>query len=446
MSGATVPLSDRLIGVAPVSHPHDKSSDSFGMTSFVPRRVSEQPSSSEFSTNNAWNTNYNTANPGNQNNNNKNNANRARAVRRTEAPACNVTIEEIFQAYFDCRKHKRNSANAVKFEGSLERNLMRLHRELVDGSYQIDRSICFAVLYPTPREVWAADFRDRIVHHLIYNRIADKFYRRFIADNCACIPGRGTLYAATRAEHHLRSATQNWTQPKWVLQMDIANFFVSINKQILDAQLTAGIDDPYPLHLTRQVLHNDPTGDCIFTGNPANLKRIPARKSLFNAGGNGLPIGNLTSQLEANIHMDPIDQFAKRVLKLKHYVRYMDDIFIVGDSAEQMVALASTLTAFAKDSLALTFHPQKTHIQPAHMGVNFVGFILRPHARYLRRRTIAGAHQKIYKHKRNLAQSLNSYLGLMRHANCWRQRMTLAKQARRAGLRMNRQLTKVTTP
>lgn len=447
MMGVKAPVSDRLIGATPVGHAHDRPSGdagSFGATDFAPRRVSEQPSS-EFSSNNAWNQNYVTSSPGAQNNNNnKNNNNRARAVRRTEPPACNVTIEELFQAYYDCRTRKRNSVLALAFERRLERSLMDLYHALHDGSYTPGRSICFAVLYPRPREVWAADFRDRIVHHLIYNRVAEHFHRRFIADTCACIPGRGTLYAVQRAERHLRSATQNWTQAKWVLQMDIANFFVSIDKGILDGLLAAGIEDDYALHLARIVLHRDPTRDPIYTGNPDHLKQIPPHKSLFNAGGNGLPIGNLTSQFEANVYLDPLDQYAKRVLKLRHYARYMDDILIVGDSPGQLQDVAQALQAFARDRLRLAFHPRKTHIQRAEQGIDFVGWIIRPHARYLRRRTIRRAHHALRIGAENLPASINSYFGLMRRANAYRQRCRLADKARTAGLRPNPALTKVT--
>ena len=447
MKGVTAPVSDRLIGAAPVGDAHDRPSGdagSFGATDFAPRRVSEQPSS-EFSANNAWNQNYVTSSPGAQNNNiNKNNNNRARAVRRTEPPTCNVTIEELFKAYYDCRTRKRNSVLALAFERRLERNLMDLYHALHDGSYTPGRSICFAVLYPRPREVWAADFRDRIVHHLIYNRVAERTHRRFIADTCACIPGRGTLYAVQRVERHLRSATQNWTQAKWVLQMDIANFFVSIDKGVLDGLLEAGIEDDYALHLARVVLHRDPTHDPIYTGNPDHLKQIPPHKSLFNAGGNGLPIGNLTSQFEANVYLDPLDQYAKRVLKLRHYARYMDDILIVGDSPGQLQDIAQALQTFAHERLRLTFHPRKTHIQRAEQGIDFVGWIIRPHARYLRRRTIRRAHHTLRTGAENLLASINSYFGLMRRANAYRQRACLADKARNAGLRPNPALTKVT--
>src|SRR5690606_13113445 len=123
------------------------------------------------------------------------------------------SFEALVQAYFDCRRSKRRSNSALAFELDMERNLMQLHAELNSGTWQPGISICFVVTHPKPREVWAADFRDRIVHHLLYNHIGARIERTFIADSCACIEGRGTLYAAKRLEHKVRSITRNWKRP-----------------------------------------------------------------------------------------------------------------------------------------------------------------------------------------------------------------------------------------
>lgn len=155
------------------------------------------------------------------------------------------SFEALTQAYFDCRRTKRNSNSALAFELDLERNLMQLHTELNNGTWQPGPSICFVVTHPKPREVWAADFRDRIVHHLLYNQVGAGIEATFIADSCACIPGRGTLYAAKRLEAKVRSATQNWSRPCHYLKADLANFFVAIDKRVLDRQLRRLIDEPW---------------------------------------------------------------------------------------------------------------------------------------------------------------------------------------------------------
>ena len=460
MMEATVSISDRLIGAAPVTcgdERADRKSASFGVSgssdSWTPRYVSVSPSS-ESSATNAWNQNYNTSNPGNQNNNNKTNTNRARACRRTEAPCCNITPAELFQAYYDCRTRKRNTHNALAFERRLERNIIDLYHELHAGDYAPGRSLCFVVTHPKPREIWAADFRDRIVHHLLYNRIAADFYRAFSIDSCACIPGRGTLYAVERLTHHLRSATQDWIVPRFALQMDLANFFVSIDKAVLDGLLARRIHDPYTLYLARLLLHHDPTTNVHVRSSAALMRTIPPHKSLFTAQGQGrgLPIGNLTSQFFANVYLDPLDQFIKRELRQRHYVRYVDDLVIVsqGDqTAGDMLALSRRIATFARETLHAEFHPRKTNLQRADQGVNFVGYVVRPHARYLRRRTLATAHYRL-RHLRaeptTARQSLNSYLGLLRHTTGWRHRQALAKAARAHGLRVNASLTKALPP
>lgn len=117
------------------------------------------------------------------------------------------SLEKLVQAYFDCRRHKRTTASALRFEQQLEHNLLQLHDELQDGSYRPGPSICFAISRPRPREVWAAGFRDRIVHHLVYNQIADRFHRRFIADSCACIPGRAPKLSASHFKPNKKGTT-----------------------------------------------------------------------------------------------------------------------------------------------------------------------------------------------------------------------------------------------
>ena len=456
MMEATVSISDRLIGATPVATRDERAGRepaSFTAPGDDPRAVrcvSASPSS-EFSATNAWNQNYNTSNPGNQNNNNKTNNNRARAVRRPEPPRCNVDVEELFQAYYDCRKRKRNTHNALAFEVRLERNLMDLYQELHDGSYHPGRSLCFVVTHPKPREIWAASFRDRIVHHLIYNRIAPAFYRRFSVESCACIPGRGTLYAVERLTQHLRSATQDWSQARPVLQMDLANFFVSIDKAVLDGLLALRIADPYTLHLTRLLLHHDPTTNVHVRSTAALMRTIPPHKSLFTVAGQGrgLPIGNLTSQFFANVYLDPLDQCVKRELRQRYYVRYVDDLVIVanpGQSRADVRGVGEILSAYARDALHVQFHPRKTHLQNSNQGINFVGYVVRPWARYLRRRTLATAAHKLRQPLSNPAQTVNSYFGLLRHTNGWRQRQTLAHRARGAGLHVNRALTQVIAP
>jgi hypothetical protein len=225
--------------------------------------------------------------------------------------------------------------------------------------------------------------------------------------------------------------------------MDVANFFVSIDKGVLDGLLAARIDDAYTLHLARTLLHHDPTRNVHVRSSRELMRRIPPHKSLFNAGGSGLPIGNLTSQFFANVYLDPLDRYAERDLGLRHSVRYVDDLVAIGPNGSVLHDAAMQLEQFAQDRLNVRFHPRKTSIQRAELGVDFVGYVVRPHARYLRRRSVAHALRKIARGASNPRQTLNSYLGLLRHTDGWRQRQRLARHAVHYGITLNAALTKV---
>jgi hypothetical protein len=357
-----------------------------------------------------------------------------------------VTVDELLCAYYDCRKRKRNTANALKFETSLERNIMELYRELVDGSYQPGTSICFVVTRPKPREVWAADFRDRIVHHLLYNRIADRFHRSFIADSCACIPGRGTLYGAKRLEHKIRSITQNWTRRAYYLKLDMANFFVSIDKNILRDLLSRKINEPWTMRLVDTILFHDPRENVRIKAAPDLLALIPPHKSLFNQPPHlGLPIGNLSSQFFANVYLDVLDQHIKHRIGARHYIRYVDDMVLLHDSPTWLNAASAEIGRFVSEYLGLALNPRKTILQPIERGVDFVGQIIKPWRRVLRRTTRDNVWKTVTsKSCKNFVRSANSYFGLFRqsdHSHGVRAR--LARVALRKGHCVDGGFTKV---
>jgi len=330
-----------------------------------------------------------------------------------------LSVNELLCAYYDCRRHKRNTINALKFEANLERNIMELYRELIAGTYRPGTSICFVVTRPKPREVWAADFRDRVVHHLLYNRISDRFHRSFIADSCACIPGRGTLYGAMRLEHKVRSITRNWSRRAYYLKLDMANFFVSIDKNILHSLLARKIAEPWVMWLAEAILFHDPRENVRIKGTPELLDLIPPHKSLFNQPPHlGLPIGNLSSQFFANVYLDLVDQYVKHRIGARHYVRYVDDMVLLHESPEWLNRAAKEIGSFVSERLHLALNPRKTILQPIERGVDFVGQIIKPWRRVLRRTTFANAITAISaKNGEDLMKSSNSYLGLLRQSD-----------------------------
>ena len=354
------------------------------------------------------------------------------------------SFTDLVQAYFDCRRTKRNSASALAFEQDLERNLFRLYEELTDGSYRPGRSICFVITRPKPREVWAADFRDRIVHHLFYNQVAPRFYARFIADSCACIPSRGTLYAAERLEAKIRSTTQNWSRRVHYLKLDLANFFVAIDKHILQELLAARITEPWWRALAETILFHDPRQDFELRGSPALLDLVPAHKRLASQPAHrGLPIGNLSSQFFANVYLDVLDQFVKHQLHCRHYVRYVDDFILLHESPQWLNDAKAEIEQLLAERLAARLNPSKTILQPVDRGVDFVGQVIKPWRRTLRRRTY---HEAISRttgiEAADLFTTANSYFGMLRQAShSHTDRARLANVLRGRGHSVNKHLT-----
>jgi len=368
-----------------------------------------------------------------------------RAMRPAPEPSADpILFTLLVQAYLDCRRTKRSSASALAFEAQAERQLYTLHDELASGRYRPGRSICFVVTRPRPREVWAAQFRDRVVHHLLYNQIAPHFHARFVADSCACIPGRGTLYAARRLEHQVRSITLNWSQPAHYLKCDLANFFVSIDKRILAGQLQQRIADPWWLALAINILMHDPRGDVELRGNRHELALVPPHKSLFNAPDSyGLPIGNLSSQFFANVLLDEVDQHIKHRIRAPHYVRYVDDLVLLHTSPKWLHTARQGIEA-KLGALHLQLNPRKTIVQPLDRGVDFVGHVIKPWRRTTRARTVASALQRVATvPAAELHQTANSYFGLFTQAShSHSQRAHLANTLRDRGHCVDRALTK----
>ncbi len=352
---------------------------------------------------------------------------------------------ELVQAYFDCRKTKRNTASALQFEQNLERNLIELYDELQDGSYTPGKSICFVITRPKPREVWAADFKDRIVHHLFYNRISPRFYASFSHDSCACIPERGTLYAAKRLEAKIRSATENWSRPCFYLKMDLANFFVAIDKNILHEQLAAKITEPWWLWLADLILFHDPRLNYELRGAPDKINLVPAHKRLVNQPSHlGLPIGNLSSQFFANIYLNTLDQFIKHRIGAKHYIRYVDDFVLLHESPQWLNAAHARIDAWLPEKLHAWLNPKKTTLQPVDRGVDFVGQVIKPWRRSTRKRTVHEAISQVnISPENNIYEMANSYFGLIGQASkSHHDRAKIANALRRRGFSINQNLTK----
>lgn len=330
------------------------------------------------------------------------------------------SLEEVFQAYYDCRKNKRAAASTIEFEENLEQNLVDLYYQLNDQTYEIGRSICFVVTQPKPREIWAAQFRDRVVHHVMYNRIFDRFHKRFIHDSYSCIPNKGVIYGAQRVHKFMRQATQGYQHPANYLQADLANFFVSINKYVLEDLLLRYIYEEELRWITRKILWHDPTTDVYVKGDKYKLSLIPPHKSLFNAPYyKGLPIGNLSSQYFANVYLNELDQYIKRNLKVSYYGRYVDDLVLISNIGT-LYEEYEYLCKYAEQNLDLRFNPKKLRTNSVYKGIDFCGYILKPYRSYVRNRTKQSFKRVLYGNKDDNEHKINrvqSYLGFICHAN-----------------------------
>lgn len=366
-----------------------------------------------------------------------------------------LTIEAVFDAYFDCRKAKRNSINQLRFEADLESNLVGLYRDLVSGEYKIGRSVAFVVTHPKIREVWAADFRDRVVHHIIYKAIFDRFYRRFIRDCYACIPGRGTHDGLRRVSGHVRSITQNWTKPAYFLKADVANFFNSIDRPTVVALAERHVQEEWLRKLIRYVALHDPRPGAMMRSPATLFARVPRHKSLLHAPDNkGLPIGNLTSQFFANLYLNELDQYVKHVLKARYYGRYVDDMVLFHQDSDTLNDWYKKIDIFLRTNLGLHLHLNKKHINSADAGIDFTGFIIKPGRTYLRQTSLSNCINKIRAWERygspvdsaaleKLSQSTNSYLGMLRQVNGYNARKSICKRVESLFLQADEECTKI---
>jgi RNA-directed DNA polymerase len=334
------------------------------------------------------------------------------------------SFSNIYRAYLDCRKNKRNTINALRFEINAEENIIALERSLKNKSYRPSRSILFAAKKPKLREIFAADFKDRIVHHLLISHLEETWERVFIYDSYACRVNKGTHAATQRLQKFCRRMPSR----SYFLQLDIKDFFTSINKEILFNLIEKKINDPDILWLTKTILFWDCTKSYVAKGSRSILSSVPFNKSLFGKdNARGLPIGNLTSQFFANIYMNELDQFVKHTLRARYYIRYVDDFVLLSQSREELLEWKEVIKNFLSTRLQLTLHPKRQKLQPISNGIDFLGYIIRPRYILVRRRVVNNFKAKIrlLKHSPNLMDSVASYLGHFRHANSYRLQQTM---------------------
>jgi len=318
------------------------------------------------------------------------------------------TFQNIYKAYKACRKHKTNTLNVLKFEQNLLENLWDLTHDLQNRTYKIGQSICFLTHSPKLREVFAADFRDRVVHHLLIDAIEPYYEKRFINDLYNNRKEKGIHQAVKRAQKFMHKTSKGY-----YLQLDIKGFFYHLDKNILFKNMfddlsrcnewCVGKQHPTVgnieqdrileykheiLFLLNRIVYHDPTRNYRFKGDKSKLKLLPAHKTLFLLPKHkGLPIGNLTSQFFGNVYMSRFDNFLKRQLKVKCYLRYVDDFVLFDKSKDRLEQLLPQIKSYLKENLALTLR-EDVKLKPHSSGLDFLGYIIREDYLLTRQRVV----------------------------------------------------------
>lgn len=392
----------------------------------------------KFSSCSAWIFNWNN---GNTNNNNKDNNNRVRPV--SASPVMNdnyvdksqegIPLEDIFAAYYGCRKNKRNTRSALAFEVNYEQNCVELWEEVNEHRYTPRNSIAFIVTRPVIREVFAADFRDRVIHHLIASRLNPLLEELFTENTSCCRKGKGTHYGIKKLDEAICKCSCKYTIDCWVLTLDVKSYFMSIDKRMLmdmwedfiELRYT-GKDKQTLLFLLQTVIMNDPTKGCEIRSAKGLWKKLPQDKSLFNCEeGKGLPIGDWTSQMSANFLLNGLDHWLSEEFEFTG--RYMDDFHIVSTQLEKMKRFIPLISEKMKH-IGLTLHPRKIHLQHYSKGVKYIGAVIKPGRIYISNRTRSNFLRTIHRFNQRAEKkedittlaadfqaSINSYLGLCRH-------------------------------
>ncbi len=270
-------------------------------------------------------------------------------------------------------------------------NILTLHEDLRNQTYQHGPYKHFRISDPKPRDIHKATVRDRLLHHAVYRILYPFFDRKFVSDSFSCRLCKGTYRAMSHFRTFAYQASKNHTKTCWILKCDIRKFFANIDHTVLLEILSRLISDPDILWLLKEIIGS------------------------FNSGtvDKGLPLGNLTSQLLVNIYLNEFDQFVKHELKVKYYIRYADDFVVLSQDKAELEQLLPLIQKFLHEQLKLLLHPDKVFIKTLASGLDFLGWVHFPDHRVLRtatrRRMLARVNDR----------NLSSYLGLCKHGNAF---------------------------
>ncbi len=351
-----------------------------------------------------------------------------------------IDLEGLIEAYLDCRKNKRSTASAVMYELDYGGKLIALRERVNTRNYKPGTSICFVVTRPRHREVFAASFEDRIIHHWIALRLEPLFEQKFSSRTFNCRVGKGQMYGVNMLSEDIKRCSENYTTSCWIMKLDLQGFFMSIRKRMLANMVDDFIveryegDDKEDLRfLCKTVIMHKPEEHCEKHSPESLWKFLPPNKSLFTNGEDlGVAIGNLFSQHFANFLLDKLDWFLLDDLGFAHVGRYVDDFYIVHQDKDRLLESVPKIRELLS-SYGLRLSPTKFYLQHYTKGVEFTGSVVKLDRTYVCNRTVTNAIKAI--RKLNKAEtreqvekclcSVNSYLGFFRHNNEYNTRRRL---------------------
>lgn len=310
-----------------------------------------------------------------------------------------IKIVDLLKAYQKFIKGKRKKGDVQKFMLNFEEELNALFCEIENGEYKHGGYYHFRIFDPKPREIDKASVRDRIVHQLIYDYLAKIYDKSFYCHSYASRKEKGAHKAVSVFKSVNRKFSHNFRRPIFVLKCDIKKFFASVDKGILFSILKNKVDDQKYLWLIKQTIDSF-------------IPELPR----------GIPLGNLTSQIFANIYLNELDRFIKHQLKIRYYIRYMDDFIILGREERELHIFSQMIDEFLETNLKVRMHADKVVIREINQGIDFLGYISFPHYCVLRTKT----KKRIL--KRAKKENLTSYFGVLKHCRSHRLKTDLLKQ------------------
>lgn len=323
-------------------------------------------------------------------------------------------MENLFLAWKEFKKGKVGKIEVQEFSLHLEDNIFGLYALLKEKKWRPDVYSSFYVRDPKLRHIHKANICDRVFNQALFRVLYQIFDKGFISDSYSCRKKKGTHKGVLQLQKYILTVTQNHTRMAYALKCDIRRFFDNISHDTLLNLMDKRIADPDALELVHLIV-----------------------KSFETKQGIGLPLGNVTSQLFANIYLNELDQFVKHVLKAKFYLRYCDDFIILDTNKEVLVEYIKKINLFLKDKLGLNLHPNKIIIHKCSQGIDFLGYIVLPHYKILRTKTKRRILKKIAFAKSQLDRGLitkarfnsitDSYLGMLTHCFGEKVRNTIRK-------------------